>query len=65
MTIKELYEAAVARGDENRTILIDSNPEEELYQVKFDDLYNADPLPNVFAPKSVIIKTYKEVEVKS
>ena len=61
MTIKELYEAAVALGNENRELCVDTDPNISTVQVvNFKDLHNADPKPGLDTPPLVIIRAYKK-----
>ena len=61
MTIKELYEAAVALGSENRELCVDTDPNTSTVQVvNFEDLHNADPKPGFNEPPLVIIRAYKK-----
>lgn len=63
MTIKELYEKAVELGNENHTLCVDFNRDADyVRQVRFEDIYNGEPLEGKQGLKLVVIRAYDEVQ---
>lgn len=63
MTIKELYERAVELECENHTLCVDFNRDADyVRQVRFEDLYNGEPLEGKEGPRMVVIRAYDEVQ---